>query len=805
MNEYDHQQVEDKWRQRWHETQAFSTDLHRARDPYYNLMMFPYPSATGLHVGNLFASVGSDIHGRYMCARGRDVFEPFGFDAFGMHSENYAIRTGRHPRDQVPESIGRFREQMQRMGTRVDWGREVDTTDPSYYRWTQWIFLKLHAAGLMYQKEAPVNWCPDCRTVLADEQAAGGHCERCDSEVTQRPMVQWFARITEYAERLLNNLEWVDWSDVTRKAQQQWIGRREGAEVLFEVEGMEDRISTFTTRPDTLWGVTFLALAPENPLVECLCTEEMRPAVEAYVGAVPPPGSSERRENRGEPTGVFSGKWATHPATGQQVPVWVADYVLTDYGTGAVMGVPAHDHRDLAFARAFELPIKGVIEPEGDEGPPDAAYVGPGTVVDGGPFTGMESRGAAAKVGEWLKERGNGGPVVRYRLRDWCISRQRYWGPPIPIVHCEACGAVPVPPEELPVLLPDIEEFKPDGSGESPLARSEAFVRCPCPRCDRPARRETDVSDNFLDSAWYFLRYPSTDRDDVAFDPELTRKWVPVDMYIGGKEHSVLHLMYTRFVMMALHDMGLVEFEEPFTRFRAHGHLLQGGAKMSKSKPNTVGPEAYVKRYGADTLRTYLMFLGPFQQGGEFSDRGIAGVRRFYERLWLYATTAPLTKGEIADRDISVMLHRQVEVITRAIETLHYNRAVAVLMELLNGLTEARIHYARSLDVLLRLVAPFGPFMAQELWERRGHGGLIEAAGWPESDAEAVLPDAIEWVIQVNGKVRDRMELAPGAADDEAAKAAQARERVSQWTEGRKILRVVVVPDKLVNVVVTGD
>lgn len=812
MSEYDHHTTEHKWLRRWQESRAFSTDLQRAPNPYYNLMMFPYPSASGLHVGNLFAFVGSDIHGRFMRAQGRDVFEPFGFDAFGMHSENHAIRTGRHPRDQVPASIARFREQMQRMGTCVDWEREVDTTDPSYYRWTQWLFLKLYEAGLMYQKEAPVNWCPDCRTVLADEQAAGGHCERCGTEVTQRPMLQWFARITDYAQRLLDNLEWIDWSDVTRKTQTQWIGRSEGVEIRFEVEGEEARISTFTTRADTLWGVTFLVLAPEHPLVEQLVTPEARPAVEEYVRAVPPPGSAERRQGRGAPTGAFTGRWALHPATGQRLPVWVADYVLTDYGTGAVMAVPAHDQRDLDFARAHDLPVVRVVTPGGGEGGGsgagaggaigDRAYPGPGALVDSGPFTGMASAEAAVRVGQWLAERDQGGPQVRFRLRDWCISRQRYWGPPIPIIHCPTCGTVPVPFEELPVLLPDLEDFRPDGSGQSPLARSEAFACAPCPGCGQPARRETDVSDNFLDSAWYFLRYPSTECADAPFDPERTRKWVPVDMYIGGKEHSVLHLMYTRFVMMALHDLGLVEFEEPFKRFRAHGLLLQGGAKMSKSKPNTVGPEAYVKRYGADTLRTYLMFLGPFQQGGEFSDRGMGGVRRFYERLWQYATTTRFIKGEIADRDALVMLQEQVRIVTRAIETLHYNRAVAGLMELLNRLTEARRHYAPALEVLLKMVAPFGPFMAQELWERRGHAGLVEAAGWPEADAGGAQPDAIEWVIQVNGKVRDRMELPSGAGEEEAAEAACARERVREWTDARRVDRVIVVPGRLVNVVV---
>jgi len=799
---YDHRTLEEKWSRRWREENAFAVDLEKAEKPYYNLMMFPYPSAEGLHTGNVFAYVGSDIHGRFRRAQGYDVFEPMGFDAFGIHSENRAIQTGTHPARLVPASVARFRRQLERIGARFDWGHAVNTTDPAYYRWTQWIFIQLFKAGLAYQKEAPVNWCPDCRTVLADEQAAGGACERCGAEVERRDMRQWFFRITAYAQRLLDNLRWIDWSRITRNAQERWIGRSEGAEVRFPVEGLEEDIEVFTTRPDTLWGATYVVLAPEHPLVARVVRPEQRTAVEEYARTARRRTAMERQDATREKTGVFTGAHAINPVDEGRIPIWVADYVLTGYGTGAIMAVPAHDERDFEFARKFGLPAVEVISPDGKAHELEAAYVGEGTLIRSGPFSGIDSEAARKRITDWLEARDRGRHAIRFRLRDWCISRQRYWGPPIPMVHCDACGAVPVPEDQLPVLLPYVEDFVPDGSGLSPLARDEDFVRTCCPRCGGSARRETDVSDNFLDSAWYFIRYPSADRGDVVFDPELTRKWLPVDMYVGGNEHAVLHLMYTRFLTMALKDLGLIDFEEPFRRFRAHGLMVLDGAKMSKSRGNVVNPDEYLDRHGADIFRTFLMFAVPFQDGGDFSDQGIAGVRRFFERLWRHATETEFADGEIEDRALLRLLHRQTAKVTGDLERLHYNTAVAALMELLNGLVEQQRHYRRGIRILLQLVCPLAPFIAQELWERLGEEGMVNDAPWPEFDPELIREEVVEWVVQVNGRVRDRVELPLGTPRTEVEEAIFQRERIREWTDGKEIVKTVFVPDRLLNIVV---
>ncbi|HEX7118855.1 MAG TPA: leucine--tRNA ligase, partial [Longimicrobiales bacterium] len=563
-------EIEEKWQARWAErgTNTYAGDaLARAERPFYNLMMFPYPSAEGLHVGNIYAFTGADIFGRFRRLQGDDVFEPIGFDAFGIHSENYALKIGSHPMELIPKNVANFTRQLRRTGAMYDWNHTVDTTDPRYYKWTQWIFLQLFKAGLAEKKEAPVNWCPGCHTVLANEQVIAGECERCGTAVEQRFLSQWFFRITKYAQRLLDNLSWIDWSETTKKAQENWIGRSEGAEIDFPIARRRvaaDRhepaqlhaerpvIRVFTTRPDTIFGATFMVLAPEHPLVERLVTDEQREAVETYRQKVASFDLVTRKKADKEKTGVFTGGYCVNPATGEEIPVWIADYVLMEYGTGAIMAVPGHDERDFEFAQKFSLPIKRVVAGEGDhEGTPlHEAYVGDGVLVNSDQFSGMHWEEAKRAITDWLAERGLAKRRVNYRLHDWCISRQRYWGPPIPIIYCDTCGTVPVPEEDLPVELPYVENYKPDESGVSPLARVEAWYRVPCPQCGEQARRETDVSDTFLDSAWYFLRYPSAGRDDVAFDPELTKKWLPVDMYIGGEEHAVLHLLYSRFITM---------------------------------------------------------------------------------------------------------------------------------------------------------------------------------------------------------------------------------------------------------------
>ncbi|MFL5533815.1 MAG: class I tRNA ligase family protein, partial [Gemmatimonadales bacterium] len=684
---YQPDMVEAKWQARWAERHINEPYLDRAARPFYNLMMFPYPSAEGLHVGNMFAFTGADTYGRFKRLQGYDVFEPIGYDAFGIHSENYAIAQGINPGKLIPKNIANFRRQLRRIGGMFDWRHELSTTDPEYYKWTQWIFLQLFKAGKAYKKAAAVNWCPKDKTVLANEQVINGHCERCDSIVEQRFLEQWFFRITDYADRLLANLDdksKMDWSESTVLAQKNWLGRSEGAEIVFaganavtpspsaalrtgsakgpkpgavadvtptlsEEKGRRPKsavpeIRVFTTRPDTIFGATFMVLAPEHPLVDAFTTADHRAEVDAYRKMVAAKDLVSRKVGEREKTGVFTGGYAINPATGQPIPVWIADYVLLEYGTGAIMAVPGHDDRDFEFAKRYRLEVVRVVchpeRSEGAETPLETAFTDneKGVLVNSGQFDGLQVPEAKRAITAWLAERGAGKAVVNYRLHDWTISRQRYWGPPIPIIYCDEHGAVPVPEKDLPVELPIIEDFKPDDTGISPLARHEEWYYVPCPVCGKRARRETDVSDTFLDSAWYHLRYPSTEFDDRPFDPARTRKWLPVDSYIGGNEHAVLHLLYSRFITMVLHDLGQLDFEEPFRKFRAHGLIVKDGAKMSKSRGNVVIPDEYIAQWGADTFRMYLMFLGPFQEGGDFRDEGISGPRRFLEKVWKLVT-----------------------------------------------------------------------------------------------------------------------------------------------------------------------
>ena len=796
---YDPAAVEAKWQRRWIERGTNTVSLERAERPFVNLMMYPYPSAEGLHVGNVFAFIGSDIHGRYRRLRGYDVFEPIGFDAFGIHSENYALQVNTHPAELIPRNIARFREQLRRIGLMVNWEHELSTTDPAYYKWTQWIFLQLYEAGLAVKKAAPVNWCPQCMTVLANEQVINGFCERHpDTPVSQRVLEQWFFTITQFAQRLLDNLDTLDWSDSTRTAQINWIGRSEGAELVFETP-VGEPIRVFTTRPDTVFGATYVLLAPEHPLVDKLTAAEQQAEVNAYRRRATRMDVVARRIGSVEKTGVFVGAYASNPATGQMVPIWIADYVLMEYGTGAIMAVPAHDERDYEFATQFDLPIVRVIEPGNEEALPYTGW--DGSLVNSGRFDAMSCRDAVGAITKWLEERRLGKEEVQYRLHDWCISRQRYWGPPIPIIYCDDCGEVPVPEADLPVILPPLDDFRPDASGVSPLARNEEWYRVPCPRCGKTARRETDVSDTFLDSAWYYLRYPSTDFDDRPFDAELTRKWLPVDSYIGGNEHAVLHLMYARFITMALHDLGHLPFEEPFTRFRAHGTIVKDGAKMSKSRGNVVVPDAYIARWGADTFRMYLMFLGPYQEGGDFRDTGISGIRRFLERVWGIVSQTDGTGGaEPAVRK----LHQTIRKVTVDVEGLRYNTAIAAMMEYVNLLrSDEGGQVTRDLtEPLVLLLSPFAPHFAEECWERLGHHESVFDACWPDFDEQLAREAEIEIVVQVNGKVRSRLTVRPGISEEEAIRLAKADESVRKFVTGKEIRKEIWVPDRLVNLVV---
>ena len=818
---YDPAAVERKWQARWIERGTNRVDVATAKRPYYQLMMFPYPSAEGLHVGNLYAFTGNDIQGRWKRQQGFDVLEPFGYDAFGIHSENFALKQGIHPGTLIPRNIANFRRQVDRAGLMIDWRYQVDTTDPSYYKWTQWVFVTLFKLGLVYRKAGAVNWCPNDKTVLANEQVEGGKCERCGALVEQRMMEQWFFRISDYSEQLLKDLDALDWSASTSSLQRYWIGKSEGAHVTFrvmdpladagmatvavtsEVTSGTHAITVFTTRPDTLFGATFIVVAPEHPLLDAITSDEQRGAVRGYREQSAKRDIVARKTTR-DKTGVFTGAYAVNPATGEPVPVWTADYVLMEYGTGAIMAVPGHDERDFEFAKQFNLPIERVVAGPGENGhtPLAAAFTDNenGTLVNSDRFNGLSVPEAKREIIAWLVANKHGDAVANYRLHDWCVSRQRYWGPPIPMVHCAACGPQPVPEDQLPVLLPHIEDFKPDDSGVSPLARHKEFYETTCPKCGKPARRETDVSDTFLDSAWYFLRYPSVPNDKAPFDAALTKKWLPVDSYIGGNEHAVLHLLYARFVTRVLHQAKLIPFWSPFKKFRAHGTIIRDGSKMSKSRGNVVNPDQYFDGVGADAFRMYLMFIGPFEEGGDFRDAGLSGVSRFLERLW--ASVHEIANAGAPDPDVLRKLHQTIKKVGDDIPKLSYNTAIAAMMEYMNVLRRGeRAVHRGEVEPVVQLIAPFAPHIAEELWERLGHTTTVFGAGWPSFDPSLVATETIQLVVQVNGKTRGTVAVSPAVTSDDALAAARADANIAKFITGAPT-KVILVPGRLVNIVV---
>ena len=842
MVKYEPTKLEPKWRRKWEKSGIYSPDLDRAkksfdkaqdRGPFYNLMMFPYPSAEGLHVGNMYAFTGSDIYGRFKRMQGFDVFEPIGLDGFGIHSENYALKVGRHPKEQAKISEKNFYRQLRATGNAYDWTRKLETYDENYYKWTQWIFIQLFKKGLAYRKKAPVNFCPQDKTVLAYEQVVDGRCERCGTVVEKRELEQWFFKITAYADRLLENVDKLDWSERVKIAQKQWIGRSEGASVKFAVEGAklnaDKYIKVFTTRPDTLFGATFMVVAPEHPLA--LSSKEEK--VGDYIKKAKRKTDQERTAQRREKTGVFTGFYAVNPVNGEKIPIWVADYVLSTYGTGAIMAVPGHDERDWQFAKKYKLPIIEVIREEGSS--VAGAYTGGGVIVNSSSWNGLRVPEEIDKVIDWLISEGIGGKEKTYHLRDWLISRQRYWGPPIPMIHCEKCSWQAVPEKDLPVLLPDVRDWKPKGihstgSGqavESPLASVVSFVKTSCPNCKGEARRETDVSDTFLDSAWYFLRYLATETRDRAWDRKRADKWLPVDMYIGGAEHAVLHLLYTRFLSMVFYDLGLVNFsakgglaEEPFTKFRAHGLLISGGAKMSKSRGNVVVPDAYIDKYGADTLRCYLMFCGQFTQGGDFRDTGISGMHRFLKRVWTLVQENSkfeiiLTKG-LKSRNSKLgseaahMIHKTIKKVGKDIEDLSYNTAISALMIWLNDMETRLGKLSREeVETFLKLLAPFAPYMTEELWQQlkvskaKKTFESIHFQPWPKYDEGLARAKQVTLVVQVNGKVRDKLLVEAGISQEEAERLAVGREKVQKYLGNNRPQKVVFVPDRLINFVIS--
>ncbi len=805
---YDHQKIETKWQERWAEARVFEVEEDPDRPKFYNLCMYPYPSGT-LHQGHVRNYTFGDLLTRYKTMRGFNVLSPMGWDSFGLPAENAAISTGVHPRENTEAQITQMTEQIRRLGAMYDWRRELASHKPDYYRWDQWLFLLLFDKGLAYKAEAPVNWCPNDQTVLANEQVIEGRCERCGYEVIRRNLSQWFFKITDFAERLLADIDLLDdWPERVRTMQRNWIGRSEGATFTMAVADSDLSFEVFTTRPDTIFGMTFAVLSPEHPLVDELVSgTDVEYEIRSYQEQAARASEVERLA-AGDKTGVFTGRYVLNPATDSPVPIYVADYVLMGYGTGAIMAVPGQDQRDWEFATKYGLEIIRTVQP-----PPDfdgEAYLGDGPAINSGFLDGLEMDAAKERIIAWLEAEGIGRRTINYRLRDWLISRQRYWGCPIPVISCPECGLVPVPEDELPVLLPYIQDYVP--KGRPPLAAAEEWVVTTCPACGGPARRETDTMDTFVDSSWYFLRFTDTGNEDAIFDPEAARYWMPVDQYIGGVEHAILHLLYARFITKVLYDEGLAPVQEPFARLFTQGMITLGGAKMSKSKGNVVGPAELFITHGADALRLYHLFMGPPTDDTAWDENGVDGTSRFLERVWRLATGEagePFEREETSDdREILAETHRAIQKVTEDIERFSFNTAVPALMTLTNTLTDYVRSGARretldhAIESLLLLLAPMAPHVAHELWERTGHDAMLANENWPEWDPELARREVVTMVVQVNGRVRDRFEVDADIAAEEAESLALASERIREWVGDGEVEKVIVRPPRLVNVVV---
>ncbi len=848
---YDFASIEKKWQKIWEEKKIYHVDLNDLENKLYCLVMFLYPSADKLHIGHWYNFAPTDTWARFKRLNGFNVFEPMGYDAFGLPAENYAIKTGVHPQDSTQKNILVIREQLKMMGAMYDFDFEVDTSKPEYYRWTQWVFLQLYKMGMAYRANAPVNWCPKDQTVLANEQVVEGACERCGTPVIRKAMTQWFFKITAYADELLGGLDRIDWPERTKLMQRNWIGRSEGVEIEFPVRGPLDKIQdseykidVFTTRPDTLFGATYVVLAPEHSLVQKITRAEFKSKVSEYVELVAHENEIDRTSTTKAKTGVPTGAFAINPINGEKIPIWIADYVLSTYGTGAVMAVPAHDERDFEFATKFGLPIRVVVQPKDgklDE-PLSAAFVEEGIGVSSGKFTGLDSNKVWDGIADELEKLGAGRRKINYRLRDWLLSRQRYWGAPIPIIHCQTCGEVPVPEKDLPVLLPYDVEFRP--SGESPLARNEKFVNANCPKCGKPAKRDVDTMDTFVDSSWYFLRYLSPHLDSAPFDKALVSRWLPVDKYVGGAEHAVMHLLYARFITKALKDAGWLTFDEPFQSLVHQGTITNQGAKMSKSRGNVVNPDQFLTKYGTDTFRMFLMFMGPYNEGGDWSDRGITGVFRFLNKVHeLFDNsqgTLSMAKVDIVfktlnkvEQEVYRKLNQLIKKVTEDTEHFRFNTAIAAMMEFLNDYTQilakASAHpsiaiapelleqkgilneYNQVSDALQNLVlrdlnillAPFAPHLAEELNELRGNiDSIFVSEKWVTYDPAAIAEENVTLVVQVNGKIRSKLEIPVDSDDEQVKSLALAEPNVKKYLDDKQILKAVVVKNKIVNFVI---
>lgn len=825
-------QIDQKQQDRWEKANLFASPKMPSGKKFYCLDMFPYPSGAGLHVGHPEGYTASDILTRYKRMNGYDVLHPMGWDAFGLPAENYAIATGVHPRVTTQKNIDNFRRQIKSIGLAYDWSREVDTTDPNYYKWTQWIFLQLFKKGLAYESTVPINWCPSCKTGLANEEVFNGKCERCGHEIERRALRQWILKITDYAEQLLEGLDDLDWPESTLTMQKNWIGKSNGANVHFKVDGHDDILTVYTTRPDTLFGATYMVVSPEHPILEKIVTPEQKDAVAAYQKEAAKKSDLERGELNKEKTGVFTGAYAINPVNGKKIPVWTSDYVLMGYGTGAIMAVPAHDERDYAFAKKFGIDIIEVIKSE--QGVEKEAFTGDGELVNSGFLNGLHVKESKAAMIKWLTEHNCGNAKTTYKLRDWVFARQRYWGEPIPVVHCEKCGVVPLPESELPLRLPEVEKFEPSGTGESPLATVTEWVNTTCPHCGGPAKRETNTMPQWAGSCWYYLRYMDPHNAEKLVDPAVEKAYGPVDCYIGGAEHAVLHLLYARFWHRVLYDLGVVSCKEPFKKLRHQGMILafsyrdkmgnyhsydeidfkDGKAflaatgeelspmveKMSKSKKNVVNPDDILNQYGADAFRMYEMFMGPFEASKPWDMKGIEGVSRFLKRVYGWSETVKLT-DEQDPKKSEILKNKTIEKVSDDIENFRFNTAVSSLMVLFNDISKLPQVSRHTFEVFLKLLHPFAPHITDEIWQQHGHNDFLLQTAWPVADKNFLQEDSVELGVQINGKVRDRISVATTATREEIEKAALAGAKVQRSLEGLEIKKIIVVPGRMVSVV----
>ncbi|MFH1727150.1 MAG: leucine--tRNA ligase [Pseudomonadota bacterium] len=818
---HDFKKIEAKWQDKWEKDGVFDFDVNSADDKFYVLVMFPYPSAAKLHMGHWYQYGLMDTWARYQLMTGKKLFFPMGFDAFGLPAENYAVKMGVHPNDSTTTNVKYMIEQFKKMGTAYTWKHILDTSKPDYYKWTQWVFLKLYAKGLAYRKEAPVNWCPNCQTVLANEQVHDGACERCDTLVTKKNLRQWFFKITDYAQRLLDGIDGLDWPHKTKSMQSNWIGRSEGSEIDFTIESSGEKFTVFTTRPDTVYGVTYNTFAPEHPMLDKITKEENKEAVKAYIEKSKAKSEIDRLSTTDEKTGVFTGAYAINPLNNEKVPIWVGDYVLYSYGTGVVMAVPAHDERDFAFAKKYNLEIKKVILEEGKKAEDELteAFVEAGKVINSDKYNDMLSTDMIPAIIKDMEGSDIGRGKINFRLHDWLVSRQRYWGSPIPIVYCEDCGEVPIPEKDLPVCLPEDAEFKP--TGESPLATSKTFMHTTCPKCGKAATREPDTLDTFVCSSWYFLRYPSTSFNDVAFDKEITKKMLPVDKYCGGAEHACMHLLYARFITMALKDAGFIDFEEPFPSLTHQGLVLgPDGQKMSKSKGNSVSPDQYVEDYGSDVLRLYLSFGFNYIDGGPWDDTGFKAMVRFSERLVRLfeenentMLAKDLVEQEFSEEDKKLLLifHNTIKMSTIDTDRFMFNTSVARFMELYNGLTEYlriipvdkqnKFLLQNILKTFVVILAPFAPHLSEELWEKLGNSQSVFKEAWPKWDEKYLHLDTMKLAVMVNGKLRGELQIDRSASEDAIKETALEQDKVIKHSEGKTLAKHIYVKEKLINLI----